>query len=174
MRKMMFIGVAMSVLFTLLSCNDVNGNESDGTDVPLRGSVKQPPGEPAPVIIKDDVKKWMAEQLLSKNNERKQIEIYDMYFPDIDGILGISATYSDGKDEYFLDGKKISAEKYDSIRASVSLDLYCKRNLSIPGEMVYDGDCRIWTVLMTAEEIAELSKKYDNLRISFPPRYVNF
>jgi hypothetical protein len=177
MRKISLIGVAMSALFTLLSCNDVNGNVSEDTEPILKsGDVsKQPPNNPAPVIIADDVKEWMAGQFASKSNERKVVEVSDMSPPpDIDSIAGISCTYSDGKAECFLNGKKISTEEYDSIRAATSQKTAYtgkREYLSIPGEMITADNTVLWIVRMTAEEIAELSKKYDNLSIHFPPEY---
>jgi hypothetical protein len=123
---------------------------------------------PAPVIIADDVKEWMAEQIASKGNEKKKVSISEMYIPDRQSMPNLSATAtSDGKVQFFLNGKEISVEEYKSILESIGLDdLYGKRNLSIPGEILYQ-DSRGWTVMITAEEIAELSKKYDNLSIEF-------
>jgi hypothetical protein len=174
MKKISLIGVAMAALFTLLSCNDVNGNASEDADISLKGSVKQPPGEPASVIINDDVKEWMAEQTAAKSKERKLVEIYEMYLSRNDkSIPDLSATASpDGKVQYFSNGKEISIEEYKSILDSIGLDQDGKRKLSIPGEII-SSDARTWTVLITAEEIAGLSKKYDNLLISFPPEYEN-
>jgi hypothetical protein len=173
MKKISVMCVAMAALFTLLSCNDVNGNASeDAGTAPLKGRVKQLPDEPAPVIIDDDVKEWMAGQVAAKSNERKLVIISEMYLSSDDRYipnLSVAAN-SNGKVQYFSNGKEISVEEYKSILESIGLDQNGKRNLSIPGEII-SSDARTWTVLITAEEIAGLSKKYDNLLISFYPDY---
>jgi hypothetical protein len=113
MKKISVIGFAMAALFMLLSCNDVNSSASGDESDALKGKVGQSPDNPT--IINDDVKEWMAEQFASKSNERKVVEVTDMSPPpDIDSIAGISCTYSDGKAECFLNGKKISDEEYYS------------------------------------------------------------
>jgi hypothetical protein len=178
MKKRMFIGVAMVALFTLLSCNDVNGNVSEDTEPIKSGDVsKQSPNNPDPVtvIINDDVKEWMAEQIASKGNERKLVLISEMYLSRNDKSIPelSTATSSDGKVQYFSNGKEINAEEYNSILDSIGLDQDGKRNLSIPGEIISESS-RTWTVLITAEELAELSKKYDNLAIRFNPKYQTF
>jgi hypothetical protein len=165
----------------LLACNDTTGlnpaaNSGDDNNA-AKGSVTELQNNPnasAAVIIADDVKQWMEEQLASKSGEKRRISIFEMYQPDIESAAGLSATInSDGKTEYFLNGNKISFEEYQSKweyerqRAN-----YDKRDLSIPGEIIHNTSNR-WTVLMTAEEIAEVLKKYDKLLIEFYAEMVN-
>ena len=174
-----FACVAM-VSMLLLSCNDTTGlNPSSGDDnntAATKGNeLKQSPNGTTSVIIADDVQKWMEEQLASKGGEKRLISISDMHRSDVESDAGLSATRSsDGKEEYFLNGKKISVEEYTSIIAEYRQKTdYGKRNLSIPGKIIYNTPYD-WTVLMTAEEIAEfLSKKYDSLLIEFYIEPVN-
>jgi len=149
----MFICVAV-VAFTLLSCNDTGLNSEQHY-------------EHYPVMIADDVQKWMDEQLASKGSEKKLILISDMYISTNDPKAPkLSSTVdSKGNEKYFLNNKEISAEEY--IR--LCDEILCKRNLDIPGEILSSPrNCVTWTVLMTAEELTELlSKKYDDLSICF-------
>jgi len=165
----MFMGVAM-VAFTLLSCNDSSSNPSDVNDnnIVYKVGTKQPPD--SPTIIRDDVQKWMNEQLASKSNEKMRVSISEMYPSDlISGSgLGLSATIdSKGNVKYFLEDREISAEEYNRTVESTkqNTDIKTKRNLSISG-VIYE-DSQGWIVLVTAEQIVELSKKYDHLLIEF-------
>jgi len=62
------------------------------------------------------------------------------------------------------------ASKSDEKRRILIIDMSsaeCRKNLYIPGEILSEN-CKLWIVLMTAEELAKLSsKKYDNLAIAF-------
>jgi hypothetical protein len=164
---------AAVALIAFLACNDTSipnassGNDSNPT-VYKEGNGAKQPDDPATVIIADDVKEWMEEQLASKSSEKKQVHISDMHIPETIPP-GLSATNSNGKEEYFLDGKKISKEEYLRILEENNRNTPCRRNLSIPGEILSgENNCVTWLVLMTAEELAELlSKKYDKLAISF-------
>jgi len=167
------LACAAMVSMLLSSCNSTWFNTEDNNPNATKvKEVKQPPNDPAVVIIEDDVQKWIDEQLASNGNEKKIVLISDMYLPNIENIAELSATYSNGKTEYFLKGEKISAEEYNRIyeatRQATNTD---KRNLSIPG--VISEDSRVWTVLITAKEITELAKKYDNLAIYFYSEPVN-
>jgi hypothetical protein len=161
------------VSMLLLSCSSTGLNASTipADDVAKGNEAKQSPPNTATVIIADDVQKWMEEQIASKSGEKKLVLISDMYLPNIESIAEISAvTNSGGKVEYFLKGEKISAEEYNRIyEATDQATSRDKRNLSIPG--VKSENSRSWTVLITAKEITELSKKYDNLAISFYREY---
>jgi len=128
------------------------------------------PNSPA-AIIANDVEIWMKEQLISKSGEKRQVRISDMYLPETTPP-GLSAFgRSDRNGEYFVEysfnGNKISAEEYNRIqqeyRQGINTD---KRNLSIPGEIIYENS-RSWTVLITAEELVKLSEKYEQLAIEF-------
>jgi len=167
----MFMGVVIVALSTLLSCNSASYT-NDAITTKSKEVKQQPPNVTATVIIADDVQKWIEWQLASKSNEKKRVLISDMYLPNIESIAELSAvTSSDGKVEYFLNGEKISAEEYNRVHeATNQAASRDKRKLSIPGEIISE-DSRSWTVLITAKEITELSKKYDNLAISFYREY---
>jgi len=154
----------------LLDCNDNTGlNVNSGDDSNSANMLKNTqPYDPPLLIIADDVGKWLEEQFASKSGEKRPVRISDMYLPNIESEAGLSATRdSDGKIEYFSGDKKISAEEYLSKweyeRQKANYD---KRSLSIPGEIIYENS-RGWTVSITAEELSELSKKYDKLVIEF-------
>jgi len=180
----------------LLACNETaglnasNGDNNTSSDIakgqpdtydpyeqpkPPYDPSSEPPAQirPYPLIINKDVEKWMEEQLVSKSGEKRLIIISDMHITDITPP-GLSASgRSDRNGEYFVEysfnGDKISAEEYYRIQEEYRKGINTgKRNLYIPGEEISKDDSRIWTVLMTAEELAELlSKKYDELAIRF-------
>jgi len=171
--------VSIIALLTILACNDTVGfNESgdnNNIDDIQNNVVKSPqPYDPPLLIIADDVEDWKEEQLASKGDEKRLISIFDMYRPDTELTVELSATIdSDGKVEYFLNGEKISAEEYqNNWKYEIQRTSYSKRDLSIPGEIIYNTSSR-WTVLITAEELVELSKKYDKLAIEFYIEYVD-
>jgi len=178
MKTRAFIGVAM-VAFTLLSCNEF-ASDGDDSNISLEKEVGSGGTSPevydpfVPFTIKDDVQQWINEQLASKNNERRQITISEMYRPELKAWLGLSATIdSKGNVKYFSKDREISAEEYKSIEETTESTWTGKRNLSIPGEIISAHNTCIWEMLMTAEEIVELSKKYDNLLIGFRSEYQN-
>lgn len=173
---------AAAVSMLLLACNDADRLNASGGDenTPIlnidKDKEKQPydlpPYIPGPTIIEKDVEKWMEEQLASGSDEKKLINIFDMHITET-SPPGLSAFgRSDINGEYFVEysfnGEKISAEEYYRIQEEYRKGINTgKRDLSIPGEIMNDS-YSIWTVLMTAEEIAELlSKKYYEISISF-------
>jgi len=171
-----FAYAAMVSMLLLSSCNDTSGSNVRPNTEPNTSSIEDNKAAAEdneleslyPILIADEVQKWIEEQSASKKGEKKIIGINDMYMPSIEAGVGLYATRdSNGKVEYFLNGKKISEEKYN--RLFVEYDRprgYGKRNLSIPGKIISSHEFG-WVVLMTAEEIAELSEKYDSLSIEF-------
>jgi hypothetical protein len=171
-----FVYAAM-VSIAFLACNDTTGFDESGDDNKIRSSVVKEsplPYDPPLLIVADDVEEWKEDQLASKGNEKRLISVFDMYRADTESTAEFSATIdSDGKVEYFLNGEKISAEEYQNRwKYERQIASYSKRNLSIPGEIIHDTSSR-WTVLITAEELVELSKKYDKLAIEFYIEYVD-
>jgi hypothetical protein len=163
------IACAAAAAILLVSCNDTSiSNANNGDDSNNDAVTTKQFYDPPMLVIADDVGKWMAEQTASKSSEKRLIMISDMYLPDIESAAGLSATRdSDGKVEYFLNGEKISVEEYSRRWEYASRTTNTgKRDLSIPGEMI-SSEGRSWTVLITAEELNGLSKKYDKLAISF-------
>ena len=144
---------------------------------PINKPTNKPPYDPSVSIISADVEEWMKEQLVSKSGEKKLIKISDMHKPEETWAkVGLSATInSAGETEYFLDGKKISVEEYKSKLAEYESQKTDKgkRDLSIPGEII-SFDRYSWNVLMTAEQVVELSKKYGELAIEFYIEYVEY
>jgi len=171
---------AAVVSMLLLSCNDTTGlNASGGDDINATAAEKnatatedgklKPPNDPAVVIIADDVQQWMEDQLASKSGEKKLISIFEMYRPKVSGVADeLSASYnSAGETEYYLNGQKISSEEYKKwAESDKQRTSYNKRDLSIPGEIIYDSS-RKWTVLITAEGLTELIGKYSDIAIEF-------
>jgi hypothetical protein len=156
----------------MICTDDIPGKCYPIDKPPYDPSSEPPPYKPGPAIINKDVELWMQEQLASGSSEKKLIVISEMHFPKT-SPPGLSASgYRDRKGEYFVEssfnGNKISAEAYYRILEEYRKGINTgKRNLYIPGEIIGD-DSITWTVLMTAEELAELlSKKYDELSIRF-------
>jgi hypothetical protein len=160
--KMFVCAVVASVAF--LACDEAKINSS-GYDT---SAVAKTTGYSPPTLIADDVKMWMEGQLASKNNEKRLIRISEMYMPDIDLGMAFSGTASsDGGAKYFVNGKEVGAEEYARLWQEYLQQIKAdKRDLSIPGEIVSENSLS-WTVLITAEELSDLSKKYGNLSIRF-------
>jgi hypothetical protein len=157
---------ALAASLLLLACSDAADLTGDNSTTD--GVKKASQYDPPLLIIANDVQVWIEKEALSKSNEKRLVNISDMYLSaDYCEDMGLSATISDGKVEYFLNGKKISAEEYQSRYevARESINLY-KRDLAIPGEIVSTSS-RSWTVLITAGELAEVTKSYDKLAIDF-------
>jgi len=155
----------------LLACNDATGfNPNSGDDDKTIRKNSQAYNPPV-LLIDDDVRKWMEEQLASEGSEKRLVMISDMYMPeDTESAAGLSATIdSDGKVEYFLNGNKIGSEEYTKkwVEYDKQRTDKGKRDLSIPGEVISSGTFS-WDVLMTAKELSALLKNYDKLAINFP------
>ncbi|MCL1957660.1 MAG: hypothetical protein FWF63_10080, partial [Fibromonadales bacterium] len=156
---------AAAASLLLLSCNDTAPTASSEEDNNPTVAKGQPPNDPAVVIIEDNVQKWMNENLASKIGEKRLVQVSDMHLDDSEAP-GLSASYnSAGEAEYYQNGQKISSQEYMRIWQEYDMKKQRgKRNLSIPGEIISD-DSRSWTVLITAEELAGLTKKYGELAI---------
>jgi len=190
--------LAVSIAFLACNANDVSGKMSGSNpsgaytpemictdDIPEmcypidNPSVKpEPPGltdpyKPSPAIITKDVENWMKEQLESQSGEKRLILISDMHIPETIPRTLSAISYSDKENgsfvEYFYNGNKISEAEYYRIQEEYHRQVKCRRELSIPGEIISgEFNCITWTVLMTAEELAELlSKQYYELAIGF-------
>ncbi|MCL2102066.1 MAG: hypothetical protein FWH22_10185 [Fibromonadales bacterium] len=165
--KTYFKSLISAALVALLACNNSTDSTSSGEDIKNPFAKQVPPV----LVVADDVKTWIDEQLATGSSEKKLVFISDMYIPDIESISGLYATYSNEIIEYFLNGNKITAEEYTKIWEDYNKNVSSKnkRDLSIPGEIIsgISDERYSWTVLITAEELSELLKTYDLLSIEF-------
>jgi hypothetical protein len=156
----------LQVLITPEELAELSGDYDDSETEPYEFCIEPDYYNPDTVLINAGLKDWMDDPK-TKGDDKRLVVISDMHLTDSNLETGLSAAMgSNGKAEYFLNGEKISAEEYQSIEAARQQINYGKRDLSIPGEIVSTSS-RSWTVLITAEELAEVTTRYSELAIDF-------
>jgi len=183
--------IALSIVFSACDDTGVNNPEQDlissssskdncevyeyldgsGMCISEKGPEDLPPYDPEniPCTIGESEREWMEEQLTYGKNDRRQFRVTDLLSPwcedwprPVRCEEGIC---------YVID-REVDAEEYNKIMGNYEKERAEKRRVSpMIGVFVMDlcslvGDA--WLVLMTAEEIVELTEKYKGLMIDIP------
>jgi hypothetical protein len=180
MKTALKIVCAAAISFALLAC-DTGTNAINEVDPTAKGNTNKP-GEsdylpsynPSGVIINDEMKVWIEEQLASEGKEKKLIVISDMQErqTQMEPLVSSGRYNSTTREtEYYVNGQKMTTDEYDDFMKEWWKEYYedmerNKRILLIPGELVESG-YRMWTAWMTAENIVELVETYKEIAISF-------
>jgi hypothetical protein len=120
-----------------------------------------PPYNPYVVIIGQDVKEWMEDQLAEGKSDRRDVYVSDMQRPTRATPEPTVQCSSGGG--CIVNGKAMSLEEYNEYRDKFEREnplIY--RELDIPGEIIYG-----YRALMTASEIEELAQRYTEIAIDF-------